>query len=231
MVFVRACMHVRANMRVRVCVHARMSAGEGECVCVCSFLWCWASCSDPTECTILSANKGPAVPPHFNRGLLQHRRPFAAELTKYFSSCSEFVSINSFMFWGFLSPPARRLWWKTPGYAGGHVISDGSFGPATRPGGQKLNSHTFTSRDIMTLVWGGAKKNHPAVQQDFRFNVQLTSGWFRIILLGFCPDGPRRGIEKHIVLQISLTECFLWVRFKPLDSRVDRWLSKINGRC
>lgn len=77
------------------CVHACMCARRRMCVCpVC--LRCWASSSDPTECTILSANKGPAVSPHFNRGLLQHRRPFAAELTKYFPSCSEFVSINSF---------------------------------------------------------------------------------------------------------------------------------------
>lgn len=92
------CVSVHACAGKHACVWVR----EWECECVSFCLWCWASCSDPTECTILSANKGPTVPPHFNRGLLQHRQPLAAELTKYFPSCTEFVSINRFVFWGFL---------------------------------------------------------------------------------------------------------------------------------
>lgn len=72
------CMHVQTNVCAHVCVR------EGECVSLSLCLWCWPSRSDPTECTILSTNKGPAVPPNFNRGLLQHHQPFAAELTKYF---------------------------------------------------------------------------------------------------------------------------------------------------
>lgn len=94
------CVCVCACMYRQTCVC--LCVREGECVSLSLCLWCWASCSDPTECTILSTNKGPAVPPNFNRGLLQHHRLFAAELTKYFPFCPEFVSVNSFVIWVFL---------------------------------------------------------------------------------------------------------------------------------
>lgn len=103
-VFVYVCMHV--CVRGRECVHVSVSV----CVCVC------ARVSDfgPPAVTPRSApfylqTKGWLFPPEFNHGLLQHRRPFAAELTKYFPSCSKFVSINSFVFWGFRSPLAHCL--------------------------------------------------------------------------------------------------------------------------
>lgn len=180
------CPCVCRTTHVCVCVHACVRERERERPCVCSRLWCWASCSDPTECTILSENKGPAVPPHLNRGLLRQRRPYAAEQTKYFPSCSEFVSINSFVFWGFLSPLARCLWWKTLEHTGGRVISESCVKPRFKPGRNEL----FTVCLCVTSwhLYKG-RKNHAAVQQEYSLGV------IDIWLIGLIPVHLSPGAE------------------------------------
>lgn len=112
-VSVHAC---AGQTHVCVCVHACMCVRDTEtlhaCVCVCVL----ASGCDvgPPAVTPRSApfclkTKGRLFPPISNRGLLRQRWPCAAELTKYFPSCSEFVSINSVALCRLLSPRARCL--------------------------------------------------------------------------------------------------------------------------
>lgn len=115
----------------------------GLCICVCVCL-CECMCRQSFVCPCVCDVGPPAVtprsapfcpqtksrlfPPDFNCELPQHCWPFTTELTKYFPFCSEFVSINRFALWGFLSPLALCFWYKTLELTGGHIHTETKVG-------------------------------------------------------------------------------------------------------
>ena len=226
MVFVCVCACMCRHICVGVCVCACMHVCERGrmCVYVSLCLWCWASCSDPTECTILSANKGPAVPPHFNRGLLQHCRLFAVELTKYFPSCSEFVSINRFVFWDFLFPLALCVWLNAQVVMQSQS-SEGETGHLVLP--EVKNWRTEPDFSQFHLKWHldfGMEKPSRSTNCLCEGNIScLTDIWLiQINFVHSCLRSLLRGIERCIVLKISVTDAVFSLSMAQ-TTRQDGW--------